>query len=478
MKRVLLINPLMSAKAVYFPLGLGYIARALLDEGCEITVLDINAYRWSEDEVMRKVAASNFEVAGISALITQYPYVRWLTKTIKEVNPSAKIIVGGGLATAVPEMLLKKSEADIAVIGEGENTIKEVITCLDSSTSLGDVKGIWFKEDGDILRTELRAPIENLDSIPFPARSLFPMEKYTGSMDLRAFDPSIKAANMITSRGCPYNCAFCDQGIFGRKFRARSVLNIIEEIQLLREEYKLNGIIFNDDVFVLDKGRVRLFCDELISRGIDIYWGGNGRANLMDAELLKKMASAKCKFIAYGIESGNQAILDALNKNVTLEQQKRAIELTWQAGIFPHGYLMIGMFGETRETIADTIKFCREVSCGLNFSFVTPFPSTALYQRAVEAGKITSLEELLQNDKLQDISTKPAVNLTDLPDEELIRLKRFSQYKLLMQKFSLKTILRLYRVTGGRRFVTSVARELLTLFKERALGLYARQGRR
>jgi radical SAM superfamily enzyme YgiQ (UPF0313 family) len=265
--KILLINPLMSETTAFFPLGLGYIAQVLLNDGHHVSVLDINAHRWNDDEVKRKIKSFDFDVVGISALITQYSYVKWLTKVIKEFNSSAKIIVGGGLASSVPEIVLRKTEADIMVIGEGEVTTKELVDALEYSKILNNVRGIQFKENNRISQTELRRPIENLDDIPFPARNLFPMEKYIGGLFEYPVYSQIRATNMITSRGCPYSCVYCDKGIFGQKFGARSPDNIVEEIELLIKEYKINGVSFNDDTFVLNKKECILFVMSLL-RGI------------------------------------------------------------------------------------------------------------------------------------------------------------------------------------------------------------------
>lgn len=153
MKMLLINPPIRGSELSSFPLGLGYIARVLLDEGHDISMLDINAYRWSQDEVKNKIASSNFDVAGITALITEYNYVKWLTKLIKEYNPLSKVILGGGLASAVPEIVLKTTNTDIAVIGEGEITTKEVINSLEEGKNLNKVRGIAFKENNKLHKT-------------------------------------------------------------------------------------------------------------------------------------------------------------------------------------------------------------------------------------------------------------------------------------------------------------------------------------
>lgn len=459
--KVLLINPLMSGEARFFPLGLGYIAQVLLESGHDVTVLDIDAYKWNQDEVQARIAASDFDIAGITALITQYPYVKWLTKAIKGLNPSARIVVGGGLASSIPQMLLSRTDADIAVIGEGEVTSRELIKSIEANQGLGKVRGIWFKENNRIYQTAPRDFIVNLDEIPLPARSLFPMERYLSSsvLSLRtAFNSSARTTNLITSRGCPYGCVYCYHGVFGRKFRARSPDNIIGEIKELHKEYRVNSIYFNDDTFVIDRERVISLCDKLIGEDLGISWACNGRANLMDAELLKKMKGAGCKVLSYGIESGNQKILDALNRKTTVSQGKRAIELTWKAGIIPRAYLMIGMFGETRETIQDTVNFCRELKVGQGLGYVTLFPGTPLLARAMEAEKVDNFEELIEDGGLNpDVLS---VNLTDMTSEELIKLKNEAESSIVNNAIIARAW-RLYKIVGAKALI----RNLLTLLR-------------
>lgn len=459
--KVLLINPLMSEEARFFPLGLGYIAQVLLKSGHHVTVLDINAYKWNKDEVKARIASSDFDIAAITALITQYPYVKWLSKVIREVNPPARIIVGGGLASSIPQMLLERTDVDIAVIGEGEVTSRELIESIDANERLEGVRGICFKENNRIYQTAPREYIVNLDEIPFPARSLFPMEIYLQSsvFSLRTtFDSSARTTNLITSRGCPYGCVYCYHGIFGRKFRARTPDNITEEIKELQKEHKVNSLMFNDDTFVIDRERVLSLCDKLTGENSGISWTCNGRANLMDEELLGKMKKAGCKLISYGIESGNQKILDALNRKTTVEQIKRAIELTWKVGIIPHAYLMVGMFGETKDTIQDTVNLCKELKVGQGIGYVTLFPGTPLLTMAVEAGKVDDFEELIEGSNLNP--SVLSVNLTDMTDKELIKLRNEAESSIVYNAIIARGW-RLYKIAGLRVMMGN----LLTLLR-------------
>jgi len=387
--RVLLINPLLLPRTQNFPLGLGYIARSLLDEGHQVSVLDINAYQWNKEEVRGRISSSNFDVVGITAIITQYSYVKWLTQVVRELNPSARIILGGALPTTVPRLMLETTDADTVAIGEGEVTVKELISAIENHGNLSQVRGIQYKEDGKICQTEPRELIANLDTISFPAWHLFPMENYIACLMLRHFDISARATVVMTSRGCPYGCVYCNtRQVFGRRFRARSVDNIMEEVKFLMQEYKINAVQFNDDIFTLDKKRVNEICDRLNAEGLDIPWYAETRVNLVDEKLLRRMREAGCRVVGYGIESGSQKILDALNKQTTVEQGKKAVESTWKAGIIPFTFLMVGMFGETRETIQDTINFCREVNVGGPVAYIVPLPATPLWEKAVAAGKM------------------------------------------------------------------------------------------
>lgn len=447
----LLINPVTGKNRLpaYFPLGLGYIAQVLLDQGFSVQVLDINAHRWSRDEVERRLRQANFDAVGITGMVTEFAAVRWLSRAVKEVHPGVPVILGGGLPTAFPRLALERTQADIAVVGEGEVTIKDLAESLAEGTALGKVRGIWYKEGNDLHATEPRQLIADLDTIPFPARHLFPMERYLGNPVpyLRMFDRNVVSTNMVSSRGCPYRCAYCFHGMWGYRFRGRSAESIVSEMRLLRSEFDVTGIFFMDDTFVLDRKRLLAICDRLIQEDLDVIWAASGRVNLMDRHVLEKMRAAGCRAIVYGIESGSQEILDEMRKQVTVEQARQAVLETWQAGILPVGYLMIGMPGETRQTVEETVRFCNETGIVSGFSYVTPFPGTELYERAVEMGKVDAqgVQQLLENwDEWND---RILVNLSDMRDDELKALGRAAWSKILWGNLLWKA--RLYvRVLG------------------------------
>ena len=284
-------------------------------------------------------------------------------------------------------------------------------------------------------------PIADLDTISFPARHLVNMNRLSQNhfknfgLKMKGFG-DIKSTNLISSRGCPYSCTFCFKDMWGTKWRARSAKNIIEEMDSLYNQYGINGFVFNDDTFVMDKKRVFELCELIKDKGLDVVWYCNGRANLMQEDMLKAMYDAGCRGIAYGIESGNQQILDSMKKSITLDQVRNAVRWTKEAGIHVSGYFMIGMLDETKETIRETIAFAKELELDFyGFSITTPLLGTELYNTAEERG-------LIQREKtlFKEWSFEVNTNLTrDCTDDDLVSFKNE-----LFREFHLKKFGRFY----------------------------------
>lgn len=408
----------------FFPLGLGYIAQVLLGAGHEVEVLDIWAHQYSDGEVIQKVKGFDYDIAGISALSTQYKYVKWLTGLLKQ-HSKNKIVVGGALATYSPEIVLKYTDADICVVGEGEITARELVEHIDD---LGKVQGIYFKDGGEIIQNLPRKYIEDLDSLEFPPWELFPLDSYfkychvAGHLELKTMD-------VITSRGCPYNCRFCSKTFTGVRFR--SIGNVVEEIKLLCERYGIRGIFFNDEELLLNKGRIYELCDKI--QPLNINWDCQGRVNLVDFALLKRMKEAGCVVVGYGVESGSQKILDNMNKHATVAQAEQAIKDTLRAGMYPWVQMMYGYPGETRQTLRETADFFKRVPYlgrlhymqRIRLTATVPLPGSELYQDALQQGLIEDEGKYLEGlagGYLPD-GTRQLVNFTDFSEEEFYRLK-------------------------------------------------------
>ena len=432
--KILLINPPIREWALpnCFPSGLGYIATILRGAGHEIEVLDINAQRLSKPEVERKIEEANFDLVGTGGMITLYKYIRWLVSVLKKYHPDKKVVVGGSSASSIPRTLLERTQADIACISEGERTVKELVECLEGSGDLRKVLGIWFKDDnGEVRANPPREIIKDLDSIPFPAWDLFPLDIYLknpiGAPNVDKWKDgsslvNIKSMNLVPSRGCPYKCIYCYHDFMGARFRHRSAENILKEIIYLKDRYGAEYFHFTDDCFIANTKNVLRFCDLLIQNGLKIEWGCAGRVNLMTEELIKKMKEAGCTLIGYGIESGSQRMLDAMNKKATVEEAKRAVRLTQKYLGWADCSFMVGTPGENKETIQETIDFCKELSLAPEvIFFITPYPGTELYEMAKGMGKIKDEEEYVLG--LEEQGEKISVNFTNFSDEELREIK-------------------------------------------------------
>lgn len=424
---ILLINPQLYGvqSEPRFPLSLGYIASVLCNDGHNTQIIDANALKLSDDQIEKMIRNTTFDAVGMTGLITQFKQVQGITSIIKN-NSSATIVLGGGLASAAPEIVLKKTDIDIVVIGEGEKTASELFRAIESGSPLENVSGVWFKMDGTILNTGPRKPIDDVSSLLFPAWDLFPMERY--------FDNAVmcmpkRRISIITSRGCPYHCTFCFHSIFGHRYRGRTAENVFDEIELLHKKYDVRGFVFEDDTFVLDKKRVHKLCDLITESELKIYWTCNARTDLIDDELIRKMKRAGCIAISYGIESGNQNQLDKIKKGIIVENAYKVIDMTKKAGILTHGFIMIGIPGETIDTINDSIKFCKQAGLDVEFTILTPIPGSRIYQDAVETKRMkVTADELVENwgSWLNNV----LVNFTNLSDEKLIEMKRIAEKEI------------------------------------------------
>lgn len=351
-----------------FPLGLGYIGKALLDAGHKVEVLNVWQHQMNNYEVLEELDKRSFDVVGITALSSQYKYVKWFASVLKE-KSSAKIVLGGALATFNSSLVLDKTDVDYCVCGEGEGKIVDVL-----SKPLPDIKASY---QGYPLK---------LDGLGFPAWHLFDMTFYTKPRWY--YGKFVRPMNVISSRGCPWNCNFCSKVIDSP--RLRSVSNIVEEIKNLQFVYGVDFIKFDDELVMVSKERMHKLCDAL--EPLHIHWACNGRVNIVDKEILVAMKDAGCLAIGYGVESGSQKILDAMNKQTSVAQNKTAILETLNAGIHPIVYMMFGYPSESHETLDETVAFFKDIPFvgeRIYMATTTALPGSRLYTDEV----IPELEE-------------------------------------------------------------------------------------
>ena len=437
--RILLINPRSdNLFETFLPLGLAYIAGSLLRRGHEITVWDINAEKWSKEEVLNRIkeTGGSYGLIGITALAGDYKYVKWLSHSIKKIHPGIKIILGGYLSSALPEFLIRSFPIDYVAVGEGEKTMVELAESLTDGSGPGLVKGIYFKDNsGNIVATPARPRLKNLDQLPFPSWEYFPMEAYLRERHISFGEHVENGSGMISimaSRGCPFNCNYCDHTIKGHRVRYRTVGNVIEEIKLLLAGYggKIGKFYFWDDILIWDRDWIFNFCETLIQEKLNIKWTCNCHVSMVEPRLMSLMKQAGCVNVRFGIESGSQRILDSLNKGVKVERALEALKVCLDAGLELTIYIMVGMIGENDETINETVKFFKRLSSPLfikqirkiNFFMLTPFPGTGLFKTACETGHIKNIDEFLERDF--DTCYDIPINISGLADPDLIRLKK------------------------------------------------------
>lgn len=383
--KILLINPPGKTSFIAPPLGLMSLAASLRNSGYFPKILDYLIENFNEDSILKNVQKA--DLIGITAVSPHINNALNLASLIKKEFPDKIIVLGGAHASLLPQETIKNNPfIDFLIRGEGEIRIIQLIEYIQNQRKLEELDGIVFKKDGKIINLQPKQFIQNLDDLPMPAYDLIPFKKYSLYLQSQ-FQPAI---TMLTNRGCPFNCIYCSKPVFGSSLRTRNPESILKEIIFLKENYNIKEIIFYDDSFTLEKEKIIKLCQLIIKNNIKINWKCETRVNLVDQGLLNLMKKAGCYMICYGIESGNQKILNILKKGITLEQIRKAVAITKKAKIKILGYFMIGIPEETEKNIQETIRFAKELNPDYaQFSIATAYPGTELYQIAEKQGKIT-----------------------------------------------------------------------------------------
>lgn len=382
MLKVTLVNPPTFSGYPQPPMGLIQLA-AVIEEGFDVNIIDANALNLRPEQINPLLEDTG--VLGLTATTPTVSRAIEIAAAVKDVRPELPVILGGPHATLLPRETMESTpDIDVIVAGEAEISFYMLLSSIEKGGHIDQVPGVFWEQDGEIVENERVENVDDLDSLPFLAYNLIPLKKY------RPHPPHGRAkpfAVLITSRGCPYNCAYCSKPVFGKEFRAQSPERVVDEIEDLQARYGVREIAFYDDVFTLDKHRAAAISEEIIRRGIKIIWSCETRVNLVDQPLLGVMKKAGCYSISYGLESGNQDILNTINKNTTLAQAEEAVRYTREAGINAIGYFMIGSPGETLNSIKETMNFAKKLKLGFaQFSITTPFPGTELYNLYLENG--------------------------------------------------------------------------------------------
>lgn len=427
--RVLLVNPTIREKVrpFVFPIGLGIIAAVLRDAGCEVAVIDQNGLRIEDEEVLARAERGGpYDLVAIGGLVTTYKRLKKLTLLLKKSFPGIPLALGGGV-TVDPALVFAQMPIDYAILGEAENTMAELTATLAGGGDPRQVPGLAYRV-GEGIAFSAPRPLElNLDRFPRPAYELFPTEHYFQNNILKHFfnlgADAHSIASLAWSRGCPNECTFCWR-MSGRTVRFRSIDLLMEEIAFLRERYGVDGYLFVDECINASPRRARELADKLIARGFTGPWYSHARVTNFTPELAARLAASGCVALNFGIESGHPAILAEMKKRATPEQASRAVKTAKAAGILPNCTFIIGMPGETEETVRASVGWIKENDTQTaGFFFATPYPGTELYllprtqQRIAERyGSTDAFFEVLGD--AHDF----IINLTDFRDEKLMEL--------------------------------------------------------
>lgn len=398
--KVLLVNPPYHIEKYYGriaklgfsfpPIGVLYLAAYLRQFGYEVKAYDFQA---NEENFFDVLQSFKPKVIGITCHTALVYSTILLAKQIKERLKDCYIVVGGTHPSCRPQDLLKDGTIDVAVRGEGELTLLELLNHFQDEKKLEDIDGITFKRDGEFVTNRDRALIKDINSLPVPAVDLLPLDNYRCSPDLRI---GKKVMMLSTARGCPYQCTFCAmKESFNRTYRYRNVDMIFKEIDYYIQNYKADGLFIVDELFTVNRKRVFEFCDRMIRGGYskDIKWWAQTRADCVDKELLVKMKAAGCRMLSFGIESGVDRLLKVIKKKVTVEETRKAVKMVHSVGIDARGSLILGLPTETFFESFRTIAFGLSLPLHrLKFGLATPFPGTELWETAVKEGQISEDE--------------------------------------------------------------------------------------
>jgi magnesium-protoporphyrin IX monomethyl ester (oxidative) cyclase len=378
------------------PLGIAYIAASILKNSHHnVSIVDsvglttefrmvkgIMRIGLADDEVIDLILKTNCDVLGISLIGSMYAseILEFIGK-FKKIRPDILIIVGGPHATFEHKDVMDKAPVDIIVYGEGEGTIVELLDFIEEGKDIGSVKGIIYRDETGLVKTDARDP-EPVESIPWPARHLLPMQNYLKNKAYHYFLQKPQAT-IITSRACPYNCIFCSTTLFWkRKYRARNPVDVVDEIEFLKNEYGVMEIGINDDCFLGNSKRVEQLCDELINRNLGITYQVQPGVNLslLDENLLIKLKQSGLYIISPQIESGNPKTVKYIRKNIDLEKGKKIMKKANQLGMWTQTNIIIGFPDETLDDIKTSIRYAEKLQVDqVNYILPILFPHTDLH---------------------------------------------------------------------------------------------------
>jgi anaerobic magnesium-protoporphyrin IX monomethyl ester cyclase len=456
MRILFIAPPLPKANTNARPLGFGYLASVLRQEGFnDIKILDACSLNLTVDDVVQFAREWEPEVVGITSMTVTAKNGWRIAEGIKSSLKDVKIAIGGVHASVLPNETIDNPNVDVVVRNEGDYTFRELVQKWAAGERVEDIAGTTVKIDGEIVHNPLRPRIADLDLLPFPARDLMPVHIYKAGL---GFPPHIRLRTLIySSRGCPNDCEFCASStVWGsHKWVTRSAANVLDEIESVVDEFGIYGFEFVDELTTLNKERLAELCTGIHDRGLHkVRWTCSSTVNLVDYEMTRMMKEAGCSMLLMGVESGSPEIRRRLNKRITNEQIIHAFQAAEKAGLRTCACLMLGAPGETAETVQETIDLAKKIRPDkIALNIVTPYPGTALYAKCVDKSIDLDWDEAFSSDPDAPERATIFYNVSGLPDEELQRLwTRFIREVQLSPRNLLDLRMNINRLTNARNW--------------------------
>lgn len=411
----------MSDEGTVMPtLGICSLAAVAREAGFSTAIIDSTPAKLGLEGTVSAILAYAPRYVGMTATTDVMYNAAAIATRVKEIDPSIICIIGGPHITAAPSETMERYPAfTYGVFGEGEDTIVDLLQTLKEKRDVGHVKGLLYMDKERLIRTGQRPFIADLDTLPFPAWDLLP-DLATGYRPAVVNYKQLPSTSLVTSRGCPAQCTFCDTSVFGQKFRGFSAPYMIRTVEHLEDRHGIRDISMYDDVFTTNNQRLNSFCGYLADRKrARLTWNCEARVNLVNYEMMKMMHDAGCWKINFGIESGSQAILDHMKKHVTVEKNLQTISDARRAGLEVEAYMILGYLTETEETIAQTIDFIKRAELDyILLNFFIPFPGSEAWGQAPHFGQFDD------NWENMDILGKPKFIPRGLDEERLVYYHR------------------------------------------------------
>ncbi|OGR05348.1 MAG: hypothetical protein A2520_06460 [Deltaproteobacteria bacterium RIFOXYD12_FULL_53_23] len=450
-----------AAQYPLIPIGLAYIAAYLQQHDIPVRILDSYVGTDSIDSFQRAIQAMPADLIGITATSNGIQGAMEAAEIIKQCWPDTPIVIGGPHMATYPEKTLLNSHFDFGVVGEGEQTILELVDALKHGTETRGIPGLLTKAKKQVSQLTPRKRVNNLDKFPHPARELFPNSRYK---TLLGFNP---VTYILTSRGCPFQCTFCDHGLWGRETTFHSPEWIIDEIQHCLAQGAREIYIY-DETFSLNKERAKTICKLIIEKNIKFSWVVSSRVDTVDRELIELLKQAGCRQIRFGVESGLDKNLQTIGKNITIKKVRHTFDLCDQVGIDTYAYFMIGLPSETLQDMEETINFAIQLNPGwTNFNILTMKPGTKVYRQAAQQGHLPPnlWEGLLDGTVSEEDCFWPTPGVTKT---DLLSMKKKAHIQFYLRAGFIKKRLHELFTTNRYRLYLSVIRSMLGNFFTRA----------